>query len=243
LPVQRQMQAELAEHNLGQELRSGTAPVDRMERGRLLGDRIAGAAGEALAHMLDHAPACRNALQCLGHVLAELAQGRAAAAGAGRGSGMHDPMTRKMVRQGTASRLLAGKGLDRDRRVSRRRGLGSGFLQVFEPEFQLLDARAALRRWSEPLPPQPGDLELQPFDLDAERQPRSRSRRLGRTPRLALRQDHRMGGGKIGEQRLRRVGHLPRESQSQTAVTASRQPTALGRQLSRGMRQSIPDSR
>ena len=72
-----------------------------------------------------------------------------------------------------------------------------GFLQILEPEFELVDAGAALRGGPEPLSPQPGDLELQPFDLDAEGQlaaaPPSRPQ-----PCLALRQDHRMGGGEVG---------------------------------------------
>ena len=55
-------------------------------RGRL-GDRLAGAAGELLPHVLDHLPGTRHQLQRLGDVLAELGQASRATAGAGRGTG------------------------------------------------------------------------------------------------------------------------------------------------------------
>ncbi len=62
-----------------EQLRPGTSARDRMRRRRLLGDGLARAAGELLPHMLDHFPVARYVLQALGHVLAELAQGPAAA--------------------------------------------------------------------------------------------------------------------------------------------------------------------
>ena len=68
------MQAVLGEQDLGQQLRPGAAARDRMRRRRRLGDRLAGPAGELLAHVLDHLPLARHELQRLGHVLAELAQ-------------------------------------------------------------------------------------------------------------------------------------------------------------------------
>src|SRR3546814_16796728 len=51
-----------------------------MERRRRLTDRLAIAAGELLAHRLDHLPPARDHLQSLGHVLAQLGQPAAAAA-------------------------------------------------------------------------------------------------------------------------------------------------------------------
>lgn len=73
LTMQRQMQAELGHHHLGQEVRPGPTPRDRMERSRGLRDGLAVGAGEALAHVLDHDPARRDPLQGLGEVLAEVA--------------------------------------------------------------------------------------------------------------------------------------------------------------------------
>ncbi len=54
------------------------------------------------------------------------------------------------------------------RRTARRPEPQRRFLQVFEPQFELLDAGTALRRWPDPLATQPGDPQLQLFD--AERQ-------------------------------------------------------------------------
>ena len=53
LPVQRQVQSELAEHHLGQQVRTGSPAGDRMERRRRLGDRLAAPAGHLLAHVLE----------------------------------------------------------------------------------------------------------------------------------------------------------------------------------------------
>jgi hypothetical protein len=46
---------------------------------RRLGDALAGAAGELLAHVLDHLPLPRDEFQHLGQVLADLVQNPAAA--------------------------------------------------------------------------------------------------------------------------------------------------------------------
>ena len=123
---------------------------------------------------------------------------------------MNDPVTWKMVGQRTTGRLVPGEGRHRDRLVGLRRSLACGFLQVLEAEFKLLDPGAAFRGGPEPLAPKPGDLQLQPLDLDAQGQPSRGFRRLGRDTRLALRQDHRVSGSKVRGKRFRRVRHLPR---------------------------------
>src|ERR1700722_6891676 len=74
---------------------------------RRLRDRLAGAAGELLAHVLDHLPARRHMLQRLGHVLADLAQRAAAAARARGRCRMDDALTRQMLRQWPPRRPLA----------------------------------------------------------------------------------------------------------------------------------------
>ena len=102
-------------------------------------------------HVLDDAPARRDALQRLGDVLAELAQRRPAAARTSLGSRVHDPVPRQVVRQGTSGRLVAGEGGDGSHLVSLRRTLAGGFLQVLEAQFKLLDAGAAFRRRPEAL--------------------------------------------------------------------------------------------
>ena len=91
-----------------QQARPGPAAGDRMERRRRLGDRLAGPAGELLAHGLDHLPLARDHLQRLGDVLAELGELAAAARAGGRRRD-HDPLARQMRRQRRAHRLAAGE--------------------------------------------------------------------------------------------------------------------------------------
>ena len=107
---------------------SGSAAADRVEGRGLLRDRLAGAARETLTHVLDDAPTRRDPLESLGDILAELPQRRPAAARTGLRSGMHDAMTRQVLRQGAASRLLSREGRDGDRLVGLRRGGFSGRL-------------------------------------------------------------------------------------------------------------------
>src|SRR5439155_21231428 len=86
---------------------------------RRLAGRLAAAAAHLLAHVLDHLPAPRLALQALGHVLAELPD-RAAAPGAAAGCGVDDPLAREVLRQRPAGRLARSP---RARRGCRRREL------------------------------------------------------------------------------------------------------------------------
>ena len=76
LPVERQVQAVLGEQHMREQPWPGATARDRMRRRRRLRDALAGAAGELLAHVLDHLPLPRHELQHLGHVLAELVQRR-----------------------------------------------------------------------------------------------------------------------------------------------------------------------
>jgi hypothetical protein len=52
-----------------------------------------------------------------------------------------------------------------------------------------------------------------------------------------------MSGGKIGWQRLKRRCHAPRESYSSAIAKKIRHPTDVGRQVSCGLRQSMPESK
>lgn len=78
--VKRQMLAELVEQDHRQKIGAGPSARDGMERGRSLADLLAVAAGELLAHRLDHFPLARNDLEGLGDVLTQLAQPIAATA-------------------------------------------------------------------------------------------------------------------------------------------------------------------
>jgi hypothetical protein len=74
LPVQRLVLGELLEQDHRQQVRSGKAARRHMEGRRRLCDLLAFAAGEFLAHGLDHLPLARNHLQRLGDILAKLGQ-------------------------------------------------------------------------------------------------------------------------------------------------------------------------
>jgi hypothetical protein len=75
--------------------------------GRRLGDGLAGAAREPLAHGLDHLPLDGLDLERLRGVLAQLAQLAAAAGASGRARD-DDPLARQVGRQGRPHRLAAG---------------------------------------------------------------------------------------------------------------------------------------
>src|SRR4051812_19608184 len=66
---------------------------------RRLADRLAAAAGDLLADVLDHLPAARHAFQARGDVLAQPAD-RAAALGASTRRLVEDPLARQVLRQG-----------------------------------------------------------------------------------------------------------------------------------------------
>src|SRR3984893_4357198 len=126
-----------------------------MERRRRLRDRLAGPAGELLAHMLDHLPLARNELQRLGHVLADLAQSAITTTWADRRCGINDALARQMRGQRTARGLAPLERRHRNRLGHRRRfGLCNIFFQVGELQLKLIEQRATLRRLSELLVPQ-----------------------------------------------------------------------------------------
>jgi hypothetical protein len=89
----RQMQPIFSEQDMGQKSRSGAPPRDRMRGRRRLRDRLATAAGELLAHVLDYFPLARDEFQRLGHILAKRVQSPAAAR-ARRGRWIDDALAR-----------------------------------------------------------------------------------------------------------------------------------------------------
>jgi hypothetical protein len=97
LPVQRLVLAELGVEDHRQQTRPSTGPRNRMERRRWLGNPLARAAGELLAHRLDHLPLARHYLQGLGDVLAELGE-PATADRASAGRRNDDALARQMCR-------------------------------------------------------------------------------------------------------------------------------------------------
>ena len=130
-----------------------------MERRRRLADLLAVPARELLPHRLDHLPPARRRLQRPRHVLAELAQAKAAAACARRRRIDHHTLVRQMVGERVALGAPAGEGAHRRRlrgRLLRRklvfRGAGRHLLEL---ERQLVNQ--PLR----PLRPLPIDLALE----------------------------------------------------------------------------------
>ena len=101
----------LLEQDHRQQARTGPAARDHMERRRRLADLLAVAAGELLAHVLDHLPLARDHLQRLGDIFAQLAQPRAAAALAGCRSRLDHPLARQMLGERLARRPLTADAL------------------------------------------------------------------------------------------------------------------------------------
>ena len=107
--------------------RTGPGPGAAVRPGRARSDATAPATAamasqvrqaKLLAHMLDHLPLRRDALQRLGHVLSELPEVVPPQQGSTARCRMHEPFARQALRQRAASRLavLAIRSLARARR-------------------------------------------------------------------------------------------------------------------------------
>src|SRR6202162_1014778 len=101
------MLAELLEQDHRQRPGPGPAPGDHMERGRRLADLLAIPTGELFPYRFDHLPLPRDHLQRPGHILAQLAQPRSAAALARRRLGNHHALARQVVGEGVSLGALA----------------------------------------------------------------------------------------------------------------------------------------
>ena len=78
LAVKRQMVGILADQNVGEQARTGTAALDRARRQRGLHEAFAAGAGKARPDNAVHDEAAGNVFQLLGHILADPAQAPAA---------------------------------------------------------------------------------------------------------------------------------------------------------------------
>ena len=205
LPVQRLMLPELLEQDHRQQVRSGKTARRHVERGGWLGDRLAVAAGELLAHRLDHLPLAWDHLQRLGDILAEFRQFRRAAARAGLGCRNDHALAWQMLGEWLARRPLALEGLDGlcadRRRLGRQFILSRRCFQVVKLQLHLIQQPGfAFRPAAVKLPPQLLDLQLQMGNQRFRRGVhRLRASRSGfrPNPRGALCEDHCMGGGNI----------------------------------------------
>ena len=117
-----------------------------MEGGRRLRDRLAGAAGEFLAHRLDHLVAARHDLQRLGDALTEFGQ-LAATAGAHRRCYEYDPFAWQMRWQRRADWFYPSERAHRGGvGIVEPGGLGilaGGRLEFLELHLQLVEQLAA----------------------------------------------------------------------------------------------------
>ena len=157
------------EQQHGEEARASPSARHDMERCRRLRDRLAIATGEPLPDRLDHLPAARDHLQCLGDVLAQLRQACAAASRA-RARRRHDhALARQMLGERLPRRAPAPDGRYAGRAGSRslgskviRAGIG---LEILQLQFHLLEqAPAAFRARAILLAPQLRDLQRQMGD-------------------------------------------------------------------------------
>ena len=195
LAVERLVLAVLLEDDHRQQVGTRPAPGCRVERRRRLGDLLAMAAGELLAHRLDHLPAARDDLQRLGHVLADLRQLLRAAAGAGCRPRHHHALARKVRRKRLAGRLATREPLDLRRSGRRLFGrqlvLGRARLKLVELKLQLVEkSLLALRAPAVHLAPELLDRQLQEGDLRLG----AGHLRLGvRSPRLGRREGRLQG--------------------------------------------------
>ena len=164
LPIQRDVICELRDQHVREQSRAREAALDGTTRRCCLCDVIAARAGEFGPHMTDHAEASRYVLQLFGNVFAQQLQLAAAfRARLGRFRQMRLHLTRQMLRQRFARRLFRRRARclgDFDRS-----GAFVG-LQLFEPQFELLDlAVQFLRLATELHAAQLRNQQLQMLDL------------------------------------------------------------------------------
>jgi hypothetical protein len=208
LPVQRLMQQELVDQHHRQQARPGEATRDRMGGCRRLGNCLAVPTRELLADVLDDLPAPRFAFKGLRYHLAKLVQPLAATFAAGARRRLDYTLHRKMLWQRPAARpgivgalFLSGC---RRRYLGLRFLLGLGLFKVLNGELKLLDQQpAAFRGLPVLLAPRLGQHQLQPLDFQAA----NRHFALRQRQQFALRQDHRMRGGKVGRKRIGGARH------------------------------------
>jgi hypothetical protein len=147
-------------------LGAGPALLDRQVGRRRLQYPLARPAAQLGPDMADHLEPSRDLLQDLGHVLAQLGEVRAAAAGADRTRMVHDLLARQMIGQRPAHRLAPFATWPiRSVLCSRRRARCFAFLQILQHQLELPDlAVELLRRAAKLHAPQLGKLDLVLFD-------------------------------------------------------------------------------
>ena len=255
-----------------QQRRADQAARCGVERRGRLADLLAIPAGELLPHGLDQFEPARDFLQRLGHVFADLGQPRSAAAGASLRRLDDNALALDVVRPGLADRPLAREGANLARLGRRSLGgefiLGRGGDEVFEFQLQLLNQpRRALRALPVEFALELLDPQLKMRDQRCGvRQLRARIRCfslcLGRRdlqvrhlhlrqaecgfdaqPRFVFGLQRREGGGEIGRKSARAGRHNRIMIRGANIFNQNVYPTRVGRNVSCGFLQSIPERR
>ena len=255
LAVERLMLPKFLEQDHRQQARPRPATGNDMEWGRRLTDLLAVPAGEFLPHRLDHLPLAGDRFQGFGHILTHLAQPDAAATRTGRRRCDHHTLTREMFGEGIAFGTLTDEPRDRrDLGYGNFRGeliLGGTGRKLLERERHLLDKQGR------PLRPRPINLTFQLGD------PQLLMRDQGQIFRRLRARHRELGGdllhpGALAQQRRfqhlnvvrqgSRIGIHAHDRITDFACrhlqnhTARHYPARAGRQVWRGLRQSIPSS-
>ena len=163
------------DHHVRDQARPRQSALDRQRRHRRLHDRFARPAAQLRPDVADHFEAGGDVFEHFALVLAEAAEGRAAAARAGAGRLVGDGLARQMFGQWLADRLASRAGFGRDAGVGfggRVGRVGAGilggdiFLEFADQQFELFDVLVELFRGpAEPCAAQHGQLHFQLFDV------------------------------------------------------------------------------
>ena len=245
------MLAELLEQDHRQQARAGKAARRDMERRRRLGDRLTLPAGEPFPDGLDHLPPARDDLERLGDILAEFRKLRRTAAGATLRRRDHDPLAGQMLRERLSRRPPALEGFD----DCRRRGafrlqlvLGGVRLGVRQLHLQLVEKPLlTFRAHAIERAPKLFDLQSEPRNQRVgARRRRTSMRQIGFSPRRArfalkprgpFGEDHRVRGGEVGGERIRRPLSHPKGI---TSARICKQKSSSGRRRTPGFLRHSP---
>ena len=252
LAIERLMMAVFGIEDHRQQAGAGTPARDGVKGCRRLGDLLAAAAGELLAHGLHDFPSPRHHLQRLGHVLAKFGELAAAARAGGRRRD-HHAFAWQVLGKRCPHRLLAGEAAHDGVVLARLGGggecvFGRACLQLLELQLELIEQlAAALGRWPEALASQFGDDQLQMRDHGLG----TRGAGFGLLAGRALGDQRRFEcvdpvGENVGCNRHERNSTIIARHCDDLAHWVSQlvapYPTASGRQVCCGLRQSIPSS-
>ena len=168
LTIERQVIVIFRHDNMSEQPRPGATAGDRVVGCWRRHHRVTNPARQFLSNVPDDLEAARHVIECLGHLVGDLAQ-CATTTGTGAWRGMAQILSRQVLRQRAARRLLRFSSGLNNRGHSRRccrQPLRLVGLQRLERQFELLTLAPQLLRGAAKLgAPITGQLEFQPGDL------------------------------------------------------------------------------